>query len=219
MERLGCGRATFERIKRDMRLYLDAPIEYDAEFKGYYYAKDGNFSLPGLWFSASELRALLTLQQLLGGLAPGLLGEQLKPFRDRVEKLLDNQQAGTGDLQARLRVVGMGVRAVDSGPFGTVASALAERKRLRIDYLSRSRDEGTERNVSPQRLVHYRENWYLDAWCHMRDGPRLFAIDRIGGVSVLDEPALEEDAEVLDERLESAYGIFQGEATSTAKLR
>jgi predicted DNA-binding transcriptional regulator YafY len=37
----------------------------------------------------------------------------------------------------------------------------------------------TEREVSPQRLVHYRDNWYLDAWCHLREDVRSFSIDAI----------------------------------------
>ncbi|MDT8429578.1 MAG: WYL domain-containing protein [Pseudomonadales bacterium] len=49
----------------------------------------------------------------------------------------------------------------------------------RIKYSSRSKEELSERWVSPQRLVYYRDNWYLDAWCHLREGLRMFSIDRL----------------------------------------
>jgi len=39
--------------------------------------------------------------------------------------------------------------------------------------------------VSPQRLVHYRDNWYLDAWCHLRGDLRSFAIDAIQEATTL----------------------------------
>ena len=55
-----------------------------------------------------------------------------------------------------------------------MGSALLRRKRLLISYFSRGTRRAAEREVSPQRLVHYRENWYLDAWCHLRKGLRNF---------------------------------------------
>jgi predicted DNA-binding transcriptional regulator YafY len=42
--------------------------------------------------------------------------------------------------------------------------------RLQLRYLTRGRGEVSEREVSPQRLVHYRNTWYLDAWCHRASG-------------------------------------------------
>jgi predicted DNA-binding transcriptional regulator YafY len=45
-----------------------------------------------------------------------------------------------------------------------VASATLQRKRLWIEYHARSTDAVTDWNLSPQRVVHYREGWYLDAW-------------------------------------------------------
>ena len=47
--------------------------------------------------------------------------------------------------------------------FGVAAAAVLKRKRLWIRHWNRAEDRETEREVSPQRLVHYRENWYLDA--------------------------------------------------------
>lgn len=56
---------------------------------------------------------------------------------------------------------------------------------MRIRYHSRSKDERTERVVSPQRLIYYRDNWYLDAWDHLREALRSFSIDRIRGAPLL----------------------------------
>lgn len=219
---LDCSRATVGRTIATMRNFLNAPIEYDRDRNGYYYVRnvsDGPWSLPGLWFSAEELQALLTLQQLLESLSSGLLAEQLRPFQKRIQNLLERQDVGTGELHARLHILGMGVRQLDPLLFRTVASALGSRLRLAMHYCSRSRDEATERTVSPQRLVFYRDNWYLDAWCHLRDDARIFALDRIRGTEVTPEPAIDLDEDGLDTRLEDSYGIFHGEAQATALLR
>ena len=63
-QELECSRATIKRIIEDMRLYLNAPIVYDRERNGYRYDQgEGEmYELPGLWFNASELHALLSVE-------------------------------------------------------------------------------------------------------------------------------------------------------------
>jgi predicted DNA-binding transcriptional regulator YafY len=86
-------------------------------------------------------------------------------------------------------------------------------------YYTRSGARRDQRTVSPQRLVYYRDNWYLDAWCHLRDGLRTFGIDAIETVQALEEPSLEVSAEELDSHFAGAYGIFAGAAEHRAVLR
>ena len=222
MVELECSEPTVKRTIRTMRDHLDAPIEYDRERNGYYYRGEGlgaNWELPGLWFSAAELQALLALERLLSGLSPGLLAEELHPFRKRIESLLQRQEVGTGELYARLRILPMGARSIRPALFRTIATGLGTRKRIDLSYHSRSRDETTRRTISPQRLVHYRDNWYLDGWCHMRQGLRIFAVDRIDSATLLDEPADDLDEADLDQRLARSYGIFSGVPRATAILR
>ena len=76
-----------------------------------------------------------------------------------------------------------------------------------------------ERDVSPQRLVHYRDNWYLDAWCHLRDDLRNFSIDAIAQLQVLDSAAKEVAARTIDEALGAGYGIFCGTPRAWTKLQ
>jgi len=217
---LECSRATVKRIIEDMRLYLNAPIVYDREYNGYRYDQSEGqmYELPGLWFNASELHALLTVQQLLSDVQPGLLEPMLKPLQQRIDGLLELQQAGSEGLQGRIRVLQMAARR-SGDAFQIVAGALAQRKRLHILYYTRSREGRDQRDVSPQRLVHYRDNWYLDAWCHLRDGLRTFAIDAIEQAHELDEPALDVDEADLDSHFASSYGIFAGAAEHQAVLR
>ena len=87
---------------------------------------------------------------------------------------------------------------MDEHAFRIVASSVLERRKLAFDYRARSTDEKTRRNVSPQRLTHYRDNWYLDAWDHDRDALRSFAVDRIHKARVVDSTARDvADSELL----------------------
>jgi predicted DNA-binding transcriptional regulator YafY len=101
---LECSPATVKRIIEDMRLYLNAPIVYEAERNGYFYDQaEGMYELPGLWFNASELHALLSVQQLLSQVQPGLLDPLLRPLTKRIAGLLDLQHPGSDRLTARIQ--------------------------------------------------------------------------------------------------------------------
>ena len=219
-EALECSRATAKRIIEAMRLYLDAPIKYDRQRGGYYYDRsdDRNYELPGLWFNASELHALLSVQQLLLNIQPGLLEKQLAPLRKRIDSLLKVQHSSQGDLSRRIRILSVAARPV--GPqFQPIAGALAQQKRLQIHYHSRSHASDSERQISPQRLTYYRDNWYLDAWCHRREALRTFALDAIVSVKPLNEEAQSVPEDELDSHYASSYGIFAGIADHNAILR
>jgi len=219
-EVLECSRATVKRLIEEMRLYLNAPIVYDRKLNGYRYdsAEGEMYELPGLWFNASELQALLAVQQLLEGVQPGLLEGHLQPLRRRIDQLLSRQRFGGEPISRRIRLLRAAARP--AGPyFSMLTGALASRHRLHLCYYNRGADRLSEREVSPLRLTHYRDNWYLDAWCHLRQGLRTFALDAIREARELERPALEVAEAVLERHFNGAYGIFSGEARQQAVLR
>lgn len=218
-EQLECSRATVHRLIRDLRSILQAPIEYDRTAGGYYYAGDDGYELPGLWFNASELQALLAAEQLLSQVQPGLLESHLDPVRERIRAILRLKHLGGAQVSRRVRILGMAVRGPDPEHFRILAHAVIQRKRLRITYHSRSYDTVTERFLSPQRLVHYRDNWYLDAWDHRKRKLRSFAVERVQKATVLKQPAQNIAEKILDEHFASSYGIFAGKPKFTARLR
>lgn len=219
-ERLECSRATVQRAISDLRGFLGAPLDYDRERNGYRFDRSQGpmFELPGLWFNPAELYALLATHRLLTPLQPGLLDEELQPLRERIEKLLAHRKAGNREVLKRVRILQMAPRPVDMEVFRKAASATVERRRIKVLYHGRERDAVTERWLSPQRLVHYRSNWYLDAWCHLRRGLRSFSLDRMH-IVVTQGAAKEIDEGRLDRYYATAYGIFAGNPKHTAVLR
>lgn len=219
MARLECSKATLHRIIATMRTYLGAPITVNSE--GYRYADAGKadtYELPGLWFSPTELQALAVVQRLLKDLSSGLLEEHVAPLAKRLEHLARHQRLNLGEAASRLRFPAIATRVV--GPsFQIAASATLQRRKLWMEYHARGTDERSERTVSPQRLTHYRESWYLDAWDEGRDALRSFSIDRITRPTVLEERAFDVAETELDAHYASAYGIFGGQADKLAVLR
>ncbi|MGY1753309.1 helix-turn-helix transcriptional regulator [Blastococcus sp. SYSU D01042] len=70
-----------------------------------------------------------------------------------------------------------------------VREALQRSRALHLHYYVPTRDERTERTVDPMRLLLVDGRWYLEAWCRRVEGVRLFRLDRVDDVVVLDEPA------------------------------
>lgn len=210
-EKLACSRATVYRDLAFLRDALMAPLEGDGE-SGYRYlaGESERFELPGLWLSSEELHALLASQQLLARTGGGVLSALLAPMQQRIEALLATQAGVPNWPVERVRVIAHRGRTLDEASFRSVASAVLGRRQLSFEYRARSTDEATKRTVSPQRITHYRDNWYLDAWDHGREGLRSFAVDRIHHAKVLDSAAREAVEGELDAQLSASYGIFSG---------
>jgi len=223
MEQLGTSKATIKRDLEYMRDRLNAPISWDRSLRGYRYDQSlpnaSKYSLPGLWFSPQEILALLTMYQMLSNLGNGLLTPHIQPLLSRLNILMGSQRDSAEEIQKRIRILHMAARTERPEYFEAVASATIKRKRLLISYCARYNDEATVREVSPQRLVHYRDNWYLDGWCHLRKGLRSFSMDRISNAEILTQKARPVAENTLNEVLASSYGIFSGKADKRAVLR
>jgi predicted DNA-binding transcriptional regulator YafY len=221
-EKLGMSRASVKRDLEYMRNRFNAPIEYDRQLNGYRFGKPRSgprYELPGLWFNAAEIHALLTTLQLLGGLQPGLLDGQVTPVVERLRAILGSGDHSWEEVVKRIRIFQPERREGKAAHFSVIAAALLKRSRLWIRHYNRKEDRETEREVSPQRLVHYRDNWYLDAYCHLREDLRSFAVDAIRDAALRDARAKEVPASELDEYLGSGYGIFAGRKVEWATLK
>ena len=223
LDDLGVSLATFKRDLEYMRERLHAPILWDRDAGGYRYTQPDplapTFALPGLWFNSGEVHALITMQQLLSNLEPGLLAGHIKPLQARLNALLESQDHSAAEVETRFRIVHAARRQVTHQYFELVATATLSRKRLKVSHYSRETGEETERVISPQQLVYYRDNWYVDSWCHLRNGIRSFSIDAITNAEILKEKTKEVSRSKLKEALENGYGIFSGKAVTWACLR
>ncbi len=240
MQEARCSRATLYRDLGFMRDTLGAPVEHeeDPSSKWRYVGGADDFQLPGVWLTADELHALTLAQQMLQR-SGGLLGKALGPLQPRIQKLLGDKARRLG----RLRVLRAQARPCDPNIFRTVTDAVLEGRQLRFNYQARSTAKKSARRVSPQRLVHHRDNWYLDACSEpvredaqpgpkqvagVRAGARLaaqapvltqlrrFALDRITKPELCAEASIDIAEDELDSLQEAGYGVFAGPAVATA---
>jgi predicted DNA-binding transcriptional regulator YafY len=220
---LEVSRATLKRDLQYLRERMDAPIVYDRGDNAYRFgssARDGAHQLPGLWFSDKEIHALLTMHQLIQGLeAEGVLGRHLQPLLDKLHGMLGSSDVAAAELMQRVHIVAAARRPVDARFFELAGSALLERRRMQLLYYTRGRGVESRREVSPQRLTHYRNTWYLDAWCHRSHGLRRFALDAVRQAEVLPLPAKDVALATVRAALDGGYGVFAGRRLKWAVLR
>ena len=221
---LEVSRATLKRDLAYMRDRMHAPIVYDRFAGGYRFDRSKGhsgprYALPGLWFSAEEIHALMTMNALLRELDPaGFIGGEVGPLITRLEGLLARANAPAREVLLRVRIVGNMGRPVALKWFQMVGAAVMGGRRLQIDYVGRHRNSRTTREVSPLRLVFHRNSWYLDAWCHAADDFRTFAIDAIERATPLEATAKRVSLKAVDLRLGGGYGIYKGEQLQWATL-
>ena len=231
--------ATLKRDLEYLRDQLGAPIEYDRSSNGYRFATGAagtagasgsagapaasglRHELPGLWFNERELYSLLMAHQLLSGIdANGMLSRHLQPLLDRIHDLLGpGGETDAKALMKRVKIISALRRPVAPECFERMGEALMRRRRLQMRYLTRARGEVGEREVSPQRLVHYRNTWYLDAWCHQRERLLRFALDAVQQASVQETRAKDVAMRQVQAEMDTGYGIFAGGTRREAVLR
>lgn len=220
IEKMEVSKATIKRDFDLLRDQLRAPLIYDRYENAYRYEEqETQFELPGLWFNASELHALLSAEQLLETVQPGLLAPHISPLKARIRTLLEKSGHSSETVTSRIILQLMGHRHLESECFGSVAGAVLDGHAMDIHYHARGTNQGSDRRIHPQRLLYYRDNWYVIAWCEKAQALRTFALDRIRRAKVLTQPVHHVDEQVLQQHLNAGFGIFAGESENWAVLR
>ncbi len=153
-----------------------------------------------LRLTAREALALIVaLRTLRETVAPGT--------GSAVDRALAKLESAAGDAAAATaKVEVLPAAHVDAAVRATVQEALERRRRVHLVYLVPSRDETTEREVDPMRVLTAQGHSYLEGWCHRAEDVRLFRLDRVVSARVLDAAA--EPPEQATPRDLSA-GLFQ----------
>ncbi len=214
MTRLECSQATVYRRISELKTHYQAPVLQDGD-KRFYYDQKASFSLPGIRFSAAEAQGLLMAADILHKLQGDDLSAPISRIVNSIQQLLAEQGV---DNQKLIQFIPTLARKPKPQIFITVLDALQKQKKLQLSYCSRQGNE-SQRLVSPQHLTYYKNNWYLDAWCHSRDGLRLFAVELITAAHLDIENNQAMDSEKLRNHYADSYGLFAGEASDHAQIK
>ncbi len=178
-------------------------VDMDAlEGEGVIRVSNADYLTRPLRLDSGEASALIVALRALRETA----GDDVRPVVDRT---LAKLEAAAGDGAAAAAHVDVRLPAQDAAVAALredLARAVADGRQVKLDYYVPARDETTERVVDPLQLVSAEGHEYLDAWCHVSEGQRLFRLDRVSGAAVLDSPA-QEHPDVAPRDL--GEGLFQ----------
>lgn len=220
MQQLEVSRATLKRDLAKLRDQFHLHVRYDRDRGGYFVEHENRgHELPGLWLTPGEITALSALQALISQIQPGLLSGKLDGHGAQLASLARRHGLDAHPSPLRIRVLHTRKRRLTASCLDTLLEATMQRKRVRIVHVHRETRERLEREVSPQKVVMYRDNWYLAAWCHLREGFRCFAVDAIEQAQASPSDSIEMDPAKVDELLTASYGIHCGKPKGWASLR
>lgn len=182
----------------------DDLIEADWEDGRVYLGNAEAISRP-LRLGRDEALALMVALRTLGDI-PGLTErEALDRTLAKLEDAISSAAAPSVQAASERIQVDM-AEGAEAATLAALRDGLTRRRRVHLRYLVPARDESTERDVDPMRLTSAEGRWYFEGWCRRSDAVRLFRLDRIEEVTVLDaagEPPAQARSRDLD------AGIFQ----------
>jgi proteasome accessory factor C len=144
-----------------------------------------------LRLAADEASALLVALRMLAEVPAD--GSAVARLIAKIEDAAGASAAASAQMNIQIDVPN------ERGMSAKITAALAAGKRLHLRHYVHSRDEVTERDVDPMRLLVVEGRSYLEGWCRRAEGVRLFRLDRVLDLTVLDEPAeVPESAEPVD---------------------
>jgi len=215
----GKSEKTVRRYITQFAEYYRAPI-VNIPRRGYMYDPEAveSWHFPGLWLTSDETQSLTLLLDILQRFGNGLLSKELGSAKSLIFKALEARGVSPELFENRVRIISVGNRQTKPRHLNIVTEGVISRKQIEAQYVD-YQGMRSNRILSPQRLVHYRNNWYMDAWCHQKDGLRTFSIARIETIELLTMEAISVDDDELDQELSSSYGIFSGIILQVALLR
>ena len=136
-----------------------------------------------LRLAVDEASALLVALRMLAEIGAG--GERSALSRTIAKLEAAAGEAGVPSAQVAVQVD----KIAQQAQLTQLQDALARRRLVHLSYYVPGRDETTERDVDPMRLLVVEGRTYLEGWCRLAEGVRLFRLDRVLGLQVLDQPA------------------------------
>ncbi len=222
-DRLAAGLEVSRRVifkdREFMVNRLGAPIEYDREKGGWYYTEKV-WTLPNIMVSEGELLAFFLSVEV----ARRYIGTALEtPLRSAVEKFSKNIRGPVSiDLETlwtHYTFVAPVLAATNEQALFDLHHAIKENHRIWMRYYTASRDEHTERKVSPYHLYNVQGDWYLIAYDDKRQSFRNFAIGRMENWRVMNETFARDPSFSVETYMGSAFHTERGGEVAEVVIR
>ena len=202
-----------------MRDRLELPVEFDGARNGFHYTEEvSNF--PTLQITEGELFALLVaekaLQQYRGTAFERPL---LSAFKKMAASLPDTVSLNLADWEQTISFRTSAEPILDVEIFDTLAKATARHGQLLLTYRKPGRKETEPRIVDPYHLANINGEWFLFAYCHLRNDIRTFVPSRIQEAELTGKTFIRPQKFSLEKRLRDTFGVVTGQGEFEVVIR
>ncbi|MEA2114418.1 MAG: WYL domain-containing protein [Thermodesulfobacteriota bacterium] len=172
------SRKTIQRDLDYMRYQLDAPVEYSAKQRGYFYTEE-QYKLPAMNIRESDLFGVYLAEKLLVQYEGTPIYDSLCSVFEKIEQSLPNKISTdpAGD-QSKFTVFPPFSTTIDPAVWKTVIDCLRSSQQVKIQYKTPEKDP-VARTIDPYHGVRFEGDWYVVGFCHLRDEIRTFSLSRI----------------------------------------
>ena len=202
-----------------LRLEYHAPLEYDSQRRGFYYA-DQFYEMPGLWLDEQSALALVLAVRLASTRPDRRLKDTLCHLVEQVTGIHGQPSSSClALLEDKISVKNIAYTSVDAAIFRQTVEALFQKQALHINYQS-PHSGGSQRTIVPLHLMQYMGNWHLLAWCCQRQAQRIFSLGRIRSMTPANgQCSIPTDLPPAKDYLRQYFGIMQGQHSHNVCLR
>lgn len=215
---LNCSSKTIKRYVQYLKDDLNAPITEPARAM-YQYDKAlvKTFIFPEFFMTIEDVQSMALMLGVLREYTSSLMTKEFKKIEQSLEKILHRKGIAHSALEKIIKIVPINHPA-QYQCLQAIADALMQQVCVRIKYSNYS-GEITYRQISPQRIFYYRDQWYLDAYCHQKQSLRTFKLSRIQSTLALPSSDYVSISQAqIDSHVSTGYGVFAGQANQTAVL-
>ncbi|HEY4654124.1 MAG TPA: YafY family protein [Cyclobacteriaceae bacterium] len=174
-------------VYRDVKALMEAGVPIGSEAGTGYFIVDG-YHLPPVMFSQEEAGAMLLAGKLVEKMTDRSVREAFESALTKIKSVLnDPGREHLENLYTHIEVQRSPRGGEPEFPnrfLTDIQTAVVVKKAIEIEYLSRYRDQLTQRIVEPIGLYYYGSAWHLIAWCRFRNDYRDFRADRISKLTL-----------------------------------
>ncbi len=183
-ERFGVSLRT---IYRDMRTLSEAGVPLCGD-SGIGYSLVEGYKLPSLMFTKEEAMAFLTAEKMIGQLTDTQNSYYFRQGMDKIRAALRGADKNYIHEMDNTIAVYKSRNARESLPnlLQTILGSINDKLIIRIDYTNID-EHKSKRSLEAVGITYSYPNWYLSAWCHLREEYRIFRLDRIGNIETTAE--------------------------------
>lgn len=186
-------------IYRDVKDLILSGVNIEGE-AGIGYVVRRGFDLPPLMFSEEEIRALTLGARIVDSWADPALATAAQSALSKIETVLPEGLKDSSE-QTTLFAPMTQIRPEVASKMAQIRAATDAKKKIQIRYAD-AKSQFSERTVWPLGLFFWGAVWTIGAWCELRQAFRIFRLDRIQELKLLEESYPTEKGKTLQDLIE-----------------